>query len=87
MIGAMEDRASIYDDAMSKLTAILFSRFEEDRQTRRLSRIVWPTYIGAVETLDAIHKDWFLNSLRESQTLSAECKWMFEMAQEHGSRT
>jgi hypothetical protein len=82
MLGSIEHHDHIYDEAMSNLAAIVFSRYEEDRETRRLSRMVWPTYIGAVETSDPIHRAFFLNSLRESQTLSAECRWMYEMAEE-----
>lgn len=68
-------------ETVHKLTSALHIHHEQQHDKRFLGRIIWPTFIAAIETNDAIHRSWLLDRLRESRNLTSECYNLCVMAE------
>jgi hypothetical protein len=81
----MDDKridAELRREALTRLTDILYVHHERDNETRRQGRIMWPTFIAAIETKDPIHRAWFITGLRACRTHTLECSQLCVMAEE-----
>lgn len=73
-------QTSLHKEAVSKITRILYYRYHKDSEKRRQIRVVWPTFMVAIETHDPIHRGWMIERLAEARGLSAECEKLWGMA-------
>jgi hypothetical protein len=81
----MEDKrieAELRQEALARLTNILYVHRERENETRRQGRIMWPTFIAAIETRDPIHRHWFMKGLRACRNHTLECSQLCVMAEE-----
>ncbi|KAF4627939.1 hypothetical protein G7Y89_g10215 [Cudoniella acicularis] len=80
MLGDPGPQNHIYQNAVAKLTDLLYLHYEHDQSKSIHSRLVWPTFIATIEVHDRIHRSWLLGKLRDVYDLSAECGWAFSTA-------
>lgn len=67
-------------EATFKLINLLRYRHKQDNDYRKQSRIVWCTFMAAIETHEAVHRDWLVERLADVRNVSVECKQLWSMA-------
>ncbi|KAH8894506.1 hypothetical protein GQ53DRAFT_839571 [Thozetella sp. PMI_491] len=80
MFGKLGPLDNVQCNAMKNIIAVAYSYYKRDR--RRLVRLTYPLFMAAIETSDAIHKDWLLERLGENRVLQGEYEWAARVAGE-----
>lgn len=82
MFGSPGPPEDLYRNAVVKVTNLLFSYHQRKLEMGNQGRLVWPTFISAIETHDPIHRGWLTERLREGRNVSAESEWAFSTAED-----
>jgi hypothetical protein len=80
MLGGPGPLDEIHRDAIKNIIDIAYVYYRKDR--RRIVRLTWPIFLSAIETNDAIHRDWLLERLMENRALQSEYAWASRVAEE-----
>lgn len=70
----------LHREAISKLVMLLYYRYNQDKNLRKQSRVVWCYFMAATETQDPVHRDWLAERLAEVRDVSVECKHLWTTA-------
>jgi hypothetical protein len=70
----------LLSEAIVKLTNLLYYRYKQDNDCRKQSRVVWCSFMAAIETHDAVHRDWLVERLTDTGNVSVECNQLWSMA-------
>ncbi|KAH8696630.1 fungal-specific transcription factor domain-containing protein [Talaromyces proteolyticus] len=70
----------LHKEAVFKITNLLYYRHKQDSDLRKQSRVVWCTFMAAIETHDPVHRDWLVKRLRDVRNVSIECKQLWSQA-------
>ncbi|OKL60214.1 hypothetical protein UA08_04832 [Talaromyces atroroseus] len=64
----------LHREAICKITNLLYYRHKQDGEYRKQSRVVWCTFMAAVETHDPVHRDWLVARLADVRNVSVELR-------------
>ncbi|KAH8659944.1 hypothetical protein BX600DRAFT_466969 [Xylariales sp. PMI_506] len=81
MLDCIRVDVTLRETALSNLTRLLYRHYQHESEGRRQVRIVWPTFIAAIETRDAIHRNWFMQKLAAVGDITSESYWLWKIAE------
>jgi len=82
MIGDSKSNNEFRQDALAKLTSILYLYHEQEDNKVRQSRVVWSTFMAVIETRNSINRRFLFAKLEEFRELTSECSRLYSIAEE-----
>jgi hypothetical protein len=82
IIGGIETDHELRQNALAKLTHLLYVYYDQEDGKIRQARVVWPTFMAVIETKDPTHRSFLFGKLKEFRQLTSECSRLYSIAEE-----